>query len=722
MKRHIGHIGFLLMSFLLAATVAAQTELSGEVGVDLKNLSYETLWSDSTSFYTINRGQSNYYMNLFLGGPLVNRHFATYSTSMKLYGAYFRSASDFETVTDNVNPGIGGFFGQVTLLPSRPYPLRVYLSKGRNHPLQYEPNNRSDRDRLQPTLSIIRRYQDDRQSAGAAWQLMPSNDFRLRTEYKQGLVQSERIYDFGEDNDIWVSYIMSPARPWDTVFTVLFGNELPDTVDIVVINRDSILSNPGFPPLIINDLPPDRTQTVYLFPGETEIQIGSRTFNPYYNVLNVDSNMVIAIKYENPAAPNDLDQELKVFTNFLKLGNDNRRVKNETIYEYADRREMVQKQLSFIHNFSNMFRYQMSGAINADAFFSFQENRTRIDTVSLQWNRVMMNQTTLNYFNRRGIAGTLSHVYSRNRSHIANPSLPPSQADSLANDTLVSTLNSFAGRMTIPTRTLNYRMNLRGNVSLQSDNSGFVNNQYIGEMINSLENRWIGVHWQPMHLLKYGYTAQKNPTKKSNDFESKLAVVGTKSTNFLGDIRMKGEYTYRKRWDESASEVRNKYIIDFLLIRRFGPSYRLSLLTNQEWELIGGSAPTVGSGSSSKNKTIRKSMFKIDGSGAPHKNLYLSGNFMIVNQGENSIKKYGFSINTQIPYLKVPIKSLLLIESRKLGSQDPQNQIVFDTKINHRIRKITMVLRYVYRREELIFETYSFHEIQGKISRQFGVF
>jgi hypothetical protein len=79
------------------------------------------------------------------------------------------------------------------------------------------------------------------------------------------------------------------------------------------------------------------------------------------------------------------------------------------------------------------------------------------------------------------------------------------------------------------------------------------------------------------------------------------------------------------------------------------------------------------------------------------------------------------SVNTVIPFIRAPLKSVLAMESRQLAGQDPQNQVRLETKVSHRIRKISIVLQHVYMREKLLFETYSVNEIQGKITRQFNV-
>jgi len=567
---------------------------------------------------------------------------------------------------------------------------------------------------------VIRRYLSNRESTGAVWQYMPRESIRLLSEIKEEKTRSTRIYDFGENLDIWVTYITSAARPWDTVFTVLLDNQLPNATDIQIVNLDSINVNPGFPILSIQDLSSNTTRTVYLYPGRTEIQIASDGFNPYFNIVEVDSNFVIAIKYRDPASPNDVDQTRNVFTNQLKFGGDDSRFRNSLFYEYSDQEESVQRQTTYLSNFSNSAGYKISEDLRVAGITGYQVNRTRIDTVSLQWNRVMSQQTTFSYMKRQGVSGSVMHMFSRNASHIANPSLSSEEAAGRDHDTLSSTLNNFMGRLTYPSRKWGHRFDLNTNVTLLTDNTGYSNNQYTGEIGNSLQFWWWGTKWLPRHNLKYTNSVQDNPSQGSQEIETRFSLIGEKSTLLLGDLRLKSEVTYRNRWDDIGTDIKSRYVIDMMIMRKLGANYRVNLLANQEWEVTGGSAPTL-SGSSSSGNVRYKSSYKFDLNAAPHKNINLTGSIMIIKQGDNSINKFGISVNAIVPVIKLPVKSILSAESRSLGGQDPQKQFSLDTRVSHRIRKISITVRHIYQREKLLFETYSVNEIQGKISRQFDI-
>jgi len=720
MHRVDGHIGILAMALLLLAASVGATELGGEIGIDLKHLDYETSYRDTSATYSIGRSQSNHYANLLLSGALVNSHFANYSTNLKLYGTYFSSSTGGVSETEYVNPGLHGFYGQATFLPEKKFPFQIYRSDYKDYAIRYEANNRTDRERLQPELSVIRRYVSDREATGAVWQYTPRESVRLLSELKEEKTRTSRLYDFGENLDIWVSYITSAARLGDTVYTVLLDNQLPNTTDIQIVNLDSVNVNPGFPILNIQDLPSNTTQTVYLFPGRTEIQIASAGFNPYFNVISVDSNFVIAIKYRNPAAPNDVDQTRKVFTNQLKLGDDNSRFRNSLFYEYSDQNESVQKQATFLHNFSNAAGYKLSEDLRVEGFTGYQVNRTRIDTVSLQWNRVMSQQTTLSYLKRQGLSGSVMHMISRNSSHIAHPYMSSEEAAASGNDTLSSTLNNIVARMTYPSRKWGHRLDLNTNLSMLSDNTGYSNNQYSGEIGNSLQFFWAGTKWLPRHSFKYTKTVQENPSQSAQEIDTRLAIVGERSTALLGDMRLKGEANYRNRWDDIGTDIKSRYIIDLMVMRKLGAHYRINALANQEWEVAGGTAPNL-SGSSSSGNVRYKSSYKFDINASPHKDVNLTSSVMFIKQGDNTINKFGFSLDAVIPVVKLPVKSILTAESRSLAGQDPQKQVSVDTRVSHRIRKISIVIRHIYQREKLQFETYSVNEIQGKISRQFDI-
>ncbi len=700
------HIVCLAALLTLATTHALAIDLGGDIGIDLDNFRFESSLKDTVRSYSVNRNRSSHFVNLSSSGGLINDHFANYSLSLKLFGTYFSSATDSLSRSDYVKPGLRSLYGQATFLPDKPFPIKIYRGKAQTYTLRYEANNRSDHERLRPSLSIVRRYQSDRTSTGATWQYLPSDKVSLLTELKQELSEVSRIYDFDENLDIWVAMSGSLARPGDSIFTVIFRNELPDSVSIVITHLDSIIANPNFPVIRIDDLPPGSNimvDSVYI--GMNEFQIGSDNFNAYVNNVDVQENLTIVINFRDPATPNDIDQNQRSLTTQLKLGN-NGKIKNETFYEYSDQQESVQKQSNYLHNLSNNAGYQFSRRLNAGFFTGYSHNKNFIDTLSKQVNESFTHQSVINYTRRQGLSSSLSHSINHNVSQFSA-------------DTLRSTLQTITGRMTYPVPRWNYRIDVRNNVSLLSDNKGYVNNQYGTDITNSLEFAIKGIRLQPQQQFKYAHNRQEKPDKESQEVEAKFSVIGEAVAPIVGNLRFKGQYEYRNRWDELVSDSKSRYIFDLYVDKKFSPAYKVGFLTTQEVEKFWGTVQA--SGTDIPSRTDQKASYKVDLRAMPHKALSLSASVMIITQGTTSITKYGLSLISVIPKINLPLKSFLIAEVRDLQGIDTQTQLSIETRTSYRIRKISFIFKHVYRRENQIFEKYSVNEIHGKVSRQFDL-
>jgi hypothetical protein len=287
-----------------------------------------------------------------------------------------------------------------------------------------------------------------------------------------------------------------------------------------------------------------------------------------------------------------------------------------------------------------------------------------------------------------------------------------------------------------------------------------------------MEFEYFNINFRPLHQLKYAYNHQLIPVieeiqivdtlvidtviveifkteqdtvqkpQYSNGLESKFNVLGKSASALLGNVRVKVDHSYRKVWSTVKSEIKNKYKFDFSTIRKFGKKYRLNLMMSHQWEL----ARDVFNYPDSTVKTPRpddyKLGFKIDLQAALFVNLAVGGSFSYIEQvitedsvvkdlmGNNLstvqlvdrtvIRKYGLTLDAEIPKINLPIKSFLLAEERSFAGVN-QTQFSMETKANYRIRKISLILRHVMKKENQRTEKYSVHEIYGKISRQFDI-
>ncbi len=681
--------------------------MTGRLGIDLQTYNFGSDLKDTARSYSTTRSRSSHFLDLSLAGPLGTSEFAGFLTKASLFGVFFSSGTQNESKSEYINPALQSYFAQMTFLPSRPFPLKFYHSSTNGYELQLEQNNRSDRNRLQPELSVVRRYRSSLDETGASWRITPSENVNILAEYKKSNTTSKRVYEFAEDRDVWVNIIGIRGRPSDTVFNAVFINETIDYLTITVYNLDSLENNGDPHTFVIENLPPGMDANRDLFPGRNYFSFQSPTLNPLDGTINVTEHLKIKIEYRDPATPNDLDQDQTSYTARIKLGG-NGKIKNESLLEKIDQTEAVQKQILTSTNISNNLTFTPSRSVNVAMLTTFTDNETIIDTVSPQLADAWMHQTTVGYAKLRGWSVTGMHSINGTTS-IASY------------DTLKSTLQTFTGRFSYPSRRWNHRLDMKSNISLLSDNKDYVNNKYTYEIINQARFRYGSVELLPKHQLKLGSNIQENPDTESDEIESKLWLTTTvPETKRFGDVVVKSGFEYRKRIDEKGEDIKHKYVIDASLRKKFSNGLKLTLMGINEWELFGGTAPV--SGTKTAAETIHKSSYKVGLQGEPVEGLLTQFDFMIIRQSTTSIKKVGFSLLGTIPKLGIPIKSFLLKEYRDLADNPRQTQLSFEAKTNFRVRQITVIMGYAYRNESLLFETYKSHDFNVSVARSFTVF
>lgn len=695
------------MGCLILASSSSAYNLMGRIGVDLQTYSFATSLKDTLRAYSATRSRSGHFLDLTFGGPLVTPEFASFLSRVSLNGAYFRSETDVHNQSEYIDPGLRSYFGQLTLFPSRPYPLKLHRSSTENYDLRYEANNRGDKQRLQPELSVVRRYRSEHQETGAGLQVAPSDNFKLMLEFKQEFAEVGRIYDFGEDKDIWVNFNGFRGRPDDSVFSVVFLNATTDTLHITVYNLDSLEQNGDPKTIVIEDFAPGASAIDSLYLGRNHFSFQSPAFNALEGTFDVQEHLKVEIEYRDPVTPNDIDQERNAFTGRLKLGGGGA-LQNETYLERAEQTEEVQKQVITITNFSNNAKYKPSRNLDITMLTTYLNDKTIVDTLAPQLTEAFTHQSRASYSPRTGLSGSILHSYSTSSAIVDV-------------DTLTSDMNMVNVRLSYPSSRWNHRVDVKGNVSFLSDNSGYANNLYASDITNTFAVRRYGTLLKPKHQFKVAKNIQENPNKISNEIESKSTLIAELPRfRLLGDMRMRGEHSYRKRSDEVGSDTKTRYILEGTLRRKFGNGYRLTVMAVNEWEKFGGSAPSGGT--TEPKPMVHKASYKIDLQGEPIEDLIVQANVMLISQTGTSIKKFGLSLLGDLPLINIPIKSFLLYETRDLANLPRQTQTTIETKTNFRVRKITLILKHAYRHENQLFESYSVNEFAAEIARNFDVF
>lgn len=707
MTNSIKTIILLFLAGALTASSAFGLGMNGRLGLDLQTYSFGSSLKDTVRTYSTTRSRSAHFLDLSLGGAVITPAFAGFLTRASVYGVFFSSSTDIASKSEYINPDLQSYFAQMTLLPSRPFPLKLHHSSSTNYDLRFERNNRSDYQRLQPELSVVRRYETSMEESGASWQLSPSDKISILAEYKEEFIVANRIYDFGEDKDIWVNVSGVRGRPTDSVFSVVFTNATTDLMTITVYNLDSLDNNDDPHTIVIEDLEPGRDAIDSLYAGRNHFSFQSRAFNPLSGTIDVSEHLRVKVEYRDPATPNDIDQERKSYTSRMKLGGDGK-LQNESYFEHSKLSEAVQKQDLTSTNISNTLTYRPFRAFNVTMLTTFSDNETLIDTLVPQLAESWLHQTSIGFARPRSWSLSGLHSISRSTSIVSN-------------DTLSSDMQTITGRIGYPSKRWSHRVDVKVNATFLSDNGGYVNNKYTSDIINTAVYKYRLITFEPKHQFKLGSNIQENPDSDSKEVDSRTSLTSKlPASKRFGDVIVRTTHEYRKRSDDAGSDTKSKMIFDISLRQKFENGFRLTMMATNEWESFGGSAPVGGNQEAAE--TIHKSSYKVGLQGEVYDGLSAQADIMLISQSGTSIKKIGLSLLGDIPKLGIPIKTFLMQEFRNLAGAPQQTQLSIETKTNFRIRQITFILVHSYKRENQLFETFSSHELQVRLSRSFDVF
>lgn len=717
----------VLILLLTSAITLPAIELSGELGLDLESYKFSSDLKDTTRSYSINRRQSNHFLNINFGGPVVNKNFATLNTRSSIFGTYYEANTDSDKTHRYFAPKLHTYSGIFSLFPARPYSLLFQTSKSFDYSLRYEANNRSELELRSPELAVVRRYENELKSRGVSGKWAVAENITFSTNYHQDEMKSTRNYDFGENKDIWIDF--------NQLFVDTTINE--HYIDIInTIKDDSVL--------IIIDV---TTVFTLISGGSISVLIGTgihsvdfipyTKYNQYRTNVKVSGDQTWKIKESGPAPPNDIGQTTTVYSSELKIKS-KKNITNDTYFEYSDAGEEIQDMRTFLSSFNNNFRYDIAQNNSLQMLTSYTKNQTRIDTISDQKNTSLMHQTTLSLSRRGGITNTFSHSINKMTSR--------------NDDEQINSLNNiFINRTIYKFRKYDYTIDWRNSATLISDSllqdnivgegvGGHRGKQLLTDLTNRMKFFIGGVAMVPQYQIKYSYNKQENPDLRSKELENRLSLeTEIDDIAVLGDLKIKGEFDSRNRKSNNGTDNKKRYLIDLNLARSFSKNYKLSILSSYEKETYGGTVPTAGSNEGqidAARKPQNKFLYKIDLVASPFGDFMFNANLAKISQESSKISRFGATLIFTIPVLNIPVKSFLLSESRDIGTFETvisgsdttqvkipaQVQTTWETKMIFRFRKIALVLSHRYAYENLITNKYKYFEIRGKISRQFNVF
>ncbi len=698
-----GIIGLLLAvvtTLPVWGQLRAQTTLRGEIGLDLENHIFDKALKDTTYSFLVNRSLSNHYLDLLVSGPLVTKNLATYSIRALTFGTYTRVKTENNQNSAYLKPNLGSYNTSLTLFPARSYPLMLYYNKIFDNNIRYEPNNRSDLEKVQPELAIIRRYQSELISRGGRFKSSLKDKINITSEYKQDKMKISRNYDLDENRNLWVVFTTILADPVSSTHEIEIENSLSDDTVLVYIDYN-----------FIDSLGPGESVSVEADSGYHNADFIPTRYNSYSQSVAVRGDMIWEIIYNPPTTPNDMDQTNNSATAIIHVGNVGK-LTNETVYSYNDIREKNQNLITYMGNFSNTANYEFSSSINLNLMTSYSQNQAEIDTISSQLSKSFIHQTTLGLERRKKLSMTFMHSYSR-LSSLTGSSY------------LLSNTHMFSSHAKIPTGWSNHTIDIKNAATMVSDLTGYKNNQYSADIINGFAYRLGKIVIEPKNQTKLSYSTQKNPDQTGNEIENKTTLTGDfPRLSSIGKLRMRGGFNWRRKSAGTGYDTKKKYTLDLSLERRFFSKYKIILAATREKESYGGSTPTPGANpdqsSPSREDQILQT-YKIKVQANPVEELILAGDYMIINQNSARIEKFGASLIATIPFTNIPVKSFISAQSRMLKGMPKQTQMMIETKLSYRFRQITLVVSHSYNKENLRIEDYSYQEIMAKISRHFSI-
>ncbi len=785
----------LLILFLLIGIISsaqAQHTMTGELAVDLKGFNFKNNYESVQLLDTLavipdstrrNTNLSSHYLNLFFNGPFINTNFANYMVRTKINGSFFNSTSQntvdgvFQKSTENqyIKPEINNFYGKLSIFPNRKFPMEIYHSESDEHNIQYEANNRTYVELVDPASGVVRHYFQDRSSDGYSVYYGANQNLKLQSTVKKDETNSSRVYDFGVDKDIY----LLPIAERGTAFTsdrynLTLVNDLPDA------SLEIILENVNSGAFTIYTISPNLSETVLLDSGNYIIEVAS--IPSIYNKigrsrLNVNQDMTLRYSFIEPSTPNDVKQTL----NSVNLGltyDNNERFKSVAFYEYSDQKEGFQNLATYLNNFNNSATYSLGDNSDIASQTNIIRNQTDVDTTSHQVSTGFLQSFMVNHLMKNGVFSNFSYSYNYSKSSnrvdsitgIDTVTSEPTMVD--VDEVLSSNTHILSNKYSIPHKSFyNHTMDFGLNMNFLNDNTGFNNSQYTYDMKNNFSKQIGLFKFEPRNDTKYSTSSQETvidvalpagglkdstQTSASKEIESRFYLKTFITNNkIVGDVTTGLEYGYRKKFSDENDDIKNKYVFNINVIKKFNKAIKMSFLISREKEFF--TVFTVdslaGDFTLSKSRVDKKGSAKIDLTLTPWEEFTFSAGYMIITQTStddfyvnsliergSQINKLNFSLDFKVPYLKLPVKMFYTKDTRDIdpvkltvasigefdepGSKSKSNfNVSLTTKISYQFRKISLVLSHEYKKEEeSSVEGYSIHEINGKITRRFGIF
>ncbi|MEE9552688.1 MAG: hypothetical protein V3W18_00210 [candidate division Zixibacteria bacterium] len=694
---------YSILALILAfqsGVVYSKTDLSGRLGIDFENQSFKTSIKDPFLDYVVQRNLSNHFLSLNASGPVYKDNFASFTLSTRIDGSFYSVKSSDDFKSKYFTPRLNSYDASIFFLPFKPYSLALNINKYEKKAIRYEPSNRTETEVISPELAVVRRYQSKIQSYKSKFRATISRFFNFNVEYNNSVTEKERGYDFNEDRNIWVSFAEIMGYPASEMDTITVSNLIKDDSTMLYIDY-----------ALIDTIRPGEKITVVVDSGYHDVDIVPFFYNPYSNRVHVQRKMEWEIIYIQPAGVRDTKQDKDSFVSSLDfIGSEN--IENVSTFSYTSSFDEALRLDNELESFSNNFRYKFSRMGNISTETSINKNKTTIDTVSSRVNKTIMQKSAINWARRNGISTMFSHTYTRLNSKVNNRPFSNS-------------IHNVASSIGYPIKRFHYFIDVKNDMLNQSDNTGYALNRFSTKISHAFDFQISRILFEPKNQTKIQFDRQKNPENKRREFENRFSLNSTVlKIPLAGRVVSKGEYQWRKRYLESGDEITKEYRLSISTTRVFNNKYKLGLTSSLRKETFGGSSPIPGKNpdqNSPARETQKGFSYGVIVEAAPVSDLSITGNVFVSKQNSTTAINYGMMISLKLPKLNIPLKTMINGQSRGLEGLPSQTQLIWESETSYRFRQIVFVLRHEYRNESLLREDYGYHEIIGKISRNFSI-
>lgn len=706
---YLGTILFVLLFVIVE--IEAQGIINGSLGVDLHAISSSSK-SNFNSYPANNatRFISNHYISFANGGNIKTENFASYSLSVMLKGFFTSMKTNTLSLGSYSSPNLNNFSGNITFFPKRSYPLRLYYLKVKDVSLKYNEAERSKTELLTPGLAVLQKKRMDDQKYGTAFSSKLFNGASIETSYDNQSTDNSYDYDFDEDRNIVVSSLELPGDIYNNTVTVIFNNKIED---------DSVRIISG----TINEIiPPEFSTTITFDSGFHFIDI-----IPLHNYkqssvsvnMKQGQNYVIDIEIEKFPVKSDIISEITeaaIEFNYLSKS-----LKLKTNYSYIDLFSASTSLKEISDGIRNTLSYRISRKIDLLVNTEKTIRESSTDGLNKQVADNSQNLTTINFTQRKGIIGSLSHDYKKSVNENNDGS------ESKTNNT------KYTAKLALPSERFKHLISLNSEL-IKQDKTGTIDDKSSNisyEMMNRMEFYYKKLKIIPLNSIKID---SRNKTADTLENNSKGLTINSSlegsqiNSRLLGDVSSKFGYVYSKTDEESGTKSSSQAIWDFMLLKNISEKHSISLTTSHAWRFTGDVDGEIRDSITQQSVVITvvtptdySNSTSVSYNSNQFEDVEFSTTLSLANSKGTKTTGVLIRLNTYIPYIKFPFTTEIMKQYRDLEGMPRQTSFMAETLISYRYNQINMKISHLYSKEKLILDTYKFYELSINITRDFGI-